>query len=259
MRPKPLTCSISALLLVAQLPAATIIFDDFGAPGSAIAQLNGRTPDTGPADWEAYSEGPNVGWKTEDGAAYLGSSSQNGMGGIVIGTDYFANNPGVYSLESTFEITGADGWYGIGFTEGLSTSGNRGLYQSSVSNEGTPWMFARGSGEVVFRHQGGSSGEVSDTGNDVSDITIRLELDTTVTSWTVAAYINDEQMDLGGTNMLYTYPSNPDDIGAVALSAASTVVGTVETFSLSTIPEPSTYALILGAAALGVLLLRRRR
>lgn len=251
----------SSILFMVNLPATTLIFDDFGpATPPSNANLNGWTPNIGPADWVAYSGGIDVGWKVYDGEALMGTSasSQNGMGGITLGANYFANNPDIYSLEANYTMTASSSadWYAIGFAQTFPTSGSRGFYESGT-NEGEPWLFIRQNGEVNVRSDGGTS-LYTQSGFDVSDIDVELQLDTTQANWTVGAFVNGAQIDLNGGSpgMLFTYGTNPTDIAGVGVGATGGVDGQLQTFSLNTIPEPGAYALILGLAILG---LRSRR
>ncbi|GHC07876.1 PEP-CTERM sorting domain-containing protein [Cerasicoccus arenae] len=252
-----------SLGMISSATATVIVFDDFGSAAGS-SDLPGRTPVVTPGNnWTGYTSGSNVGWKVIDGDAVFGTSSTvNGMAGIELGSDYFVNNPAIYSLKSTISMTpdgGSDLWYGIGYSNFISTGQNRGFYAVGEANEGKPWMFMRQNGELNVRVAGATT-VYSDTGYDVSNFEIELVLDTSVANWTVDAYINGAQLDLNGVSigMSYTYVNNPT-LAAIGLSAPDGVVGSVESITLQTIPEPHTYALILGAACLIGLIARRRR
>ena len=251
------------LNLLSSASANIVFFDDFGtAPGTT--ELQGRTPVTTPGnDWLAFNSNSTNGWKIQNGEAlFLPTGTVNAMAGIDLGANYFSSNPGVYSLKSTFSMT-ADSestlWYGLGYSEFISQGQNRGFYETSVSNEGKPWMFMRQNGELNVRVAGNSS-VYSQTGYDVSSFEMELVLDTTPTNWTVDAFYNGTQLDLNGASigMSYTYSTNPT-LAAVGLSAPDGVIGTVQSITLQTVPEPSTYALLLGLFSLGVMVTRRRR
>ena len=242
--------------VITSASADVIFFDDFGT-ASGTSDLQGRTPVTTPGnDWRARS-----GWVIQDGEALL-TGSDNAMAGIDLGADYFSTNSGIYSLKSTITMTpdgNSDLWYGIGYSNFISEGQNRGFYETSASNQGMPWMFMRQNGELDVRVAGGTS-VFSATGYDVSNFEIELVLDTTVTNWTVDAYFNGTQLDLNGVSIgnSYTYSTNPT-LSAVGLSAPDGVVGSVQSITLQTVPEPETYALILGAVSLLTLVGRRRR
>ncbi|GHC07883.1 PEP-CTERM sorting domain-containing protein [Cerasicoccus arenae] len=261
---------IAPLLALCLLPtfpdigASVIVFDDFGPSGTNSA-LSGRTPVTSPGnDWIGYSSGTSFGWQVSDGEAQYGSSSvQNGMAGILLSANYFADNPNVYSLKSTMSMTDIDAttWYGVGFSESIGTVPDRGFYIAGPT-EGRPWIFARNNGELNVR-AGGATGSTiySQTGKDFSSFEMELVLDTSVANWTVDAFFNGVQLDLNGGSigMTYTYSTNPSSLGAIGFSSSANAQGTIQSITLETIPEPQTYAIILGAVCLVGLIARRRR
>ncbi len=241
--------------------AEVIFFDDFGT-ASGTSDLQGRTPVTTPGnDWLAYNSNSSNRWRINDGEAQL-VGTQNAMAGILLDADYFSTNSGVYSLKSTMTMTSNNSstlWYGIGYSNFISQGQERGFYQTDQANQGMPWMFMRENGELDVRVAGATS-VFSATGYDVSNFEMELVLDTTVTNWTVDAYFNGTQLDLNGVSIgnSYTYSTNPT-LSSVGLSAVDGVVGSVQSITLQTVPEPETYALILGAASLLVMAGRRRR
>lgn len=253
-----------SLGLLSNASASIIFFDDFGTdPGTTT--LAGRTPVTTPGNnWRAYNSNSSNGWKVQNGEALLlPTSTVNAMAGIDLGADYFSSNAGIYSLKSTFSMTpdaGSSLWYGIGYSDFISEGQDRGFYQTTEINEGKPWMFMRQNGELNIRVAGATS-VYSTSGYDVSNFEMELVLDTSVTNWTVDAYINGTQIDLNGASIgySYTYSNNPT-LSAVGLSAPDGVVGTVQSITLlHTVPEPTTSALFLGFTSLLTLLRRRHR
>jgi len=262
MKLGPTLSIFACLALISAANATVLILDDFGVPSDPNQNLNGRTPVTGPANWVGYSGGIDQGWKVYSGVALMGTAanSQNGMAGITMGANYFANNPGIYSLSATFEMVdnGDTGWYAIGFAQSFPTAGSRGFYESGT-NEGEPWLFVREDGEVNVRPDGSTS--IYDVGGyDITDIDVELQLDTTQADWTVAAFVNGAQLDLdAGAGMVYTYSTNPTDIAAAGLGATGTADGVIPVFQLQSIPEPQTYALLTGLGVLALAVYRRRR
>ncbi|MDF3130255.1 PEP-CTERM sorting domain-containing protein [Kiritimatiellaeota bacterium B1221] len=246
-------CFTLSLLLLSfgHVSAEVLVSDSF--EGAGTSSLNGYTPDTG-ATWVAYSPGVDQGWKVSGGNAYMGSASiNNGMGGVELGANYFSNNPNVYTLEATLTISSTDtNWYGIGFSQ-TAVTGSSGYYAGG-GTEGRPWIFLRGNGEANVRAGGATGTNLSKvTGNSTTNATLKLVLDTSVANWTVDGYINGTQMDLNGgsAGMTFAYSSNPSNIGNVGMSASANVVGQVHDFTLSVIPEPSTFLLF----SLGLFLL----
>ncbi|MGE9291598.1 MAG: PEP-CTERM sorting domain-containing protein [Puniceicoccales bacterium] len=256
-----LCIAMSGGALSSSLIADVLIYDDFGLPSDPNSNLDGRTPVTGPNDWYGYSAGSDVGWKVYGGEALLGDLSKNGMAGISMGDDYFSTNPAVYSLSANLSMTPSTGesWYAIGFNEEFSTSSNTGFYNPDEV-EGQPWLFVRNNGEVQVRYDEDNY-MYSGSGFDVSDMNLELILDTSVAQWTVDAYIDGVQLDLNGAaaGSTYTYSTNPSSIGSVGLSGTAGVVGTIQDFTLQTVPEPQAFALLFGLGALCVVVTRRRR
>lgn len=263
MLPAKLTALIlGATALAASASATTIIYDDFGVLTDPSSNLPGRTPDIGPNNWVGYTDGAEQGWKVGEGVAYYGSaSSDNGMAGIDLGDGYFANNPAIYSLKANIQMPDAtSGWYAIGFSSNIATGNSNGYYQSGSDHEGEPWMFVRNTGQVNVRSTATSSVYSAFPSIDVDNFEIELVLDTSVTNWTVAAYVNGNQLDLdpGSSSMLFTYNSNRTDIRYVGLNATSGTAGQVSSFTLTSVPEPQTYAFFAGLGVLALAVYRRR-
>jgi len=76
-------------------------------------------------------------------------------------------------------------------------------------------------------------------------------LDTTLANWTTSIYQGGTQ--IGST---YTYTTNPTITRVGFVSEGSG--GQVNAFQLTAVPEPSTYAMVLGGL-LNLSLIRRRR
>lgn len=240
--------SILSLLITHTAIAAPIVSDSFNTDGA----LNNRIADSGQT-WSA-----NAGWTTSVGnAVYDGGG--NGMAGITLAPNYFANNPGIYQLEATVSIstTGTE-WIAIGFSQNIETPDGNGHFQSDEDG-GRPWLLLRGNGATFLRSDG-NTGDITPGGTfPTSNSTLKLIYDTSVPNWTFDAYINGTQLDLNGATAgnTFTYSTNPTAIRSVGLTGNNLVSGSVHDFSLSAIPEPS--SLLLLATALGALGLFKRR
>ena len=185
-----------------------------------------------------------------------------------LGATYFSENPDVYSLSFDVSLSGgapdsSDNWLGFGFVSAPNVSINM---SSPDERGGQPWMQLNQAGDVeVFLGRGGINSVFSGSGYP-SGQTYKLELvlDTTSPNWSVAAFVNDTQLDLNAGDpgsMVATYGTNPTGLTSIAISpyGDGTVTITGDNFALSNIPEPTTYALLLGVGALVGTCLRRRR
>lgn len=255
--------SIFAVVAWASLShAAPIISDTFGTTGDPEANLNGRTADSGQT-WSTYSQ-----WKTSNGNATF-NTTLNGMAGITLAEDYFLDNPAIYELKATINISGSvdsDDWIAIGFSEEVNTNESRGFYNTDPTNnlnsEGRPWMLLRENGAALVRSGPTSADDLVEPASgsfSSSNASLRFVYDTTLPNWTLDAFINGTQLDLNGasTGNSFSYGTNPTAIRSVGLTASAGVNGSVQDFSLTVIPEPS--SLWLMAAALGALGILKRR
>ncbi|WP_309386253.1 PEP-CTERM sorting domain-containing protein [Cerasicoccus frondis] len=149
-----------------------------------------------------------------------------------------------------------------------------------VTNSVSPFAtFAlRGNGDFDMWAGEGTSGNVdggnlSDYGYSVSTSTdrigqLRLVLDTTATNWTLSAYYtpssigaSEFQIDLNGASAGgdYTYSTNPAAFtGSGVMTSISTGDQVFANYTLTSIPEPSFYAMLVGVGVMAVVYLRRR-
>jgi hypothetical protein len=192
---------------------------------------------------------------TTGGGTWTGANilNQNGLTYPTIGTRgavslAFTPSSGfVYDLTATINVTAATAnWLGVGFLQDNSLYGF--LMPSSPK---TPMALQRNSG-------GANNGwELHPGGNVVlSSNNVLVRLDTTGAQWTTSFFQGGTQ--IGST---YTYTSgNPtiNHVGFVMEGAVTGVTGNVSAFQLTAIPEPSTYAMVLGGL-LNLSLIRRRR
>jgi hypothetical protein len=171
-------------------------------------------------------------------------------------------------------------------TSGVSTGYlNAGLLLYSMTptvNNATYALYlaggATGTKNVVLQIDTLNAGGTYDTTHassvtsDTTDVTLRLSYDGTTHLLTPsysldgATYINFSSYDLAGAYGGTTIPPNYNGFGLQLYGGAANGAGpvtsgtiTFDNLSVSSIPEPSTYAALAGLAALGLVVLRRRR
>jgi hypothetical protein len=140
----------------------------------------------------------------------------------------------VYELTANISDQYWGSWIGVGFLPDNS------LYGWSPNNP-VATRTATGWG---ISPQGGS-------GSALTSNTVTIQLDTTLANWTTSIYQGGTQ--IGST---YTYTTNPTITRVGFVSDGSG--GQVNAFQLTAVPEPSTYAMVLGGL-LNLSLIRRRR
>jgi hypothetical protein len=138
----------------------------------------------------------------------------------------------VYELTATIDRTSGS-WIGVGF---LQSNDLYGWYPNNPTA-------LRTTGWQIWPQASNASALTS------NNVTIRL--DTTLANWTTSMYQGGAQ--IGST---YTYTTNPTITRVGFVSEGSE--GQVSAFQLTAIPEPSTYAMVLGGL-LNLSLIRRRR
>ena len=140
----------------------------------------------------------------------------------------------VYELTANISDQYWGSWIGVGFLPDNS------LYGWSPNN---PVALRTATGWGISP-QGGS-------GSTLISNTVTIQLDTTLANWTTSIYQGGTQ--IGST---YTYTTNPTIPRGGFVSEGSG--GQVNAFQLTAVPEPSTYAMVLGGL-LNLSLIRRRR
>ena len=249
---------VSASALITSAHAATLFSADFS--GGAV-DLNATTPDTGSVNWVATPTN------------YLADGTIGGTGAGTATLAFTPTNGLVYTLNASFSgITGDGNWIPFGFANGQGTSSspsgtneNRFLEHQTV---GVAWMFARGDnstnpnraflGDDAANNGLSNGADWSGGPTNGGEIDMRIVLDTTGGSgpWT-ATWFAKRDTDLGYTEVRATETLISKNITSVGFGKSNTAVsGTIESFSLTSIPEPST-ALLGGLGMLA--LLRRRR
>ncbi len=229
--------------------ADTIYRHDFS--GDSATNLNGLAPDvnnytgTGADTWLADTNALRD-WRA-DGSIDNGGETADYNGFAFL--PFKAEAGKVYTLSIDMNVTGA-AWFALGFMSDNITTGG-GFYDRSTG-DGAPWMLLKGDGAAGKSFAGPSlEGEgvfASRDGNTAS-----ITLDTTGDDW-VATFVN------GSVTNTHTYTgvNISDDINYVGFGRHTEALGSVDNFSLTVIPEPSTIGMLLGVAAMGRLFLRRR-
>lgn len=258
---------LSGLLAMSSSAPAALVFDDFSTTGA----LNGTMPDStvGGSTWTALTgaNGP-----TSNGTVLSVPTGSTQTDVLDLGIGYFNSNPAVYtlSMDVTMPSGSATNWLGLGFVVNPQTAGTlsstgtaAGLNSNGGTNGGSPWMLYRQNGQVnVYRGAGTNSQLLSSaTGAFPSGSTynLKLVLNTSVSNWTLDAFMNSTQLDLNGgvAGNTATFATNPVDIRYIGFSQSGGSIGSITVDNFSLVPEPSTGILL--ALSGSVLLWFRRR
>jgi hypothetical protein len=237
---------LSALTLGAALAytpvasAAVIYQDNFNRTGD----LSGSTPTitTGGNTWSSAN------WSTD------GSAAKPDAAGYMAILPFNPVQGNIYTLSASMNPTvpaDSPSWFALGFTNRNATDNWFAGAQNSAS------IFARVSNNAYpdFYAQGPGTGGIGNLGNYTDGVAhvYSITLDTTAgnsANWT-ASYSVDGTQVIAPTALGYNPTINYVGFGADASA------GTIDNFSLTVVPEPSTYALVVGGIA--TLLLSRRR
>jgi hypothetical protein len=214
---------ITTALLGSKASAAVIYSQDFST--GTGSPLLGTTPTVGGGTWSGVNLFNTAGWTTGNGGAI--ALAFNPVSGYV------------YDLTATIGIANDNGsWIGAGFLG--SISGAYGFF-------GPPQTSA------AIRN-GGSWTTFPGGGNGITSTDLVISLDTTGSQWISTFYQGGFQM-----GSAYTYTAGNPTINYVGFVSEGTAVGNVSAFQLTAtaVPEPSTYALVIGGIAT-LLLIRRR-
>ena len=224
--------------------------------GEADDYLNGTTPGTTTG---------NAAWEGIDIFKADGSFSEGTMGSITLA---FAPEAGrIYTLDGRLENTVSDSWLGFGFTDGQSDARS---YDRRFLGDSAPvgrvWMLVRGddnTGAARTFLGSGSDGETDSLDADPSltdlsgETDLRIVLDTRPETWTATWYAK-EAAAANYTQVRETTDILDNQITSVGFSISGDASGPLHHFSLTSIPEPSSWLLLLSALACGLLVRRRR-
>jgi hypothetical protein len=234
MKPSQFVQSTLAALAVAVISAASasasILYSyDFTGSGDMNGQtLNGQT-------WYGSNISANGTYSlANDGQGYqaFGWQLQSGL---------------IYDFKVDINQTSGN-WAGIGISTTFGLFNTVGAANTAASYITTGETWGAGS------YQGGLA---SGSG------TYRISVDTTGANWTTSFFLNDVQ---SGATRVWTgeAPFGPSGgtsgyalLGLVGYGNGVATAGTFSNLELSVVPEPSTYAMVLGGIAT-LLLIRRR-
>ena len=231
---------------------ATIYADDFAGPAHTV--LNGTTPTV---DNGGFGGTAGATWAATSNLTYNGNEQLNYTATGGAGTGFLPFTPQlglVYTLTcEVFNTSDAD-LTSLGFvTHPTPTTANN--WYDSADRGGVDnaidWVYVNNGSSQA---QGGPGASQAVLGNIGGNGIYTITLDTTTPLW------NYSLTGPGGT-LSATFTSNPV-IGGVGFgnmfSTDGAVDGVYDTFSLTVVPEPSTWALLgIGAGALAVGVRRR--
>lgn len=238
----------AALIGFTAIPAhaATVYSHTFTGGSATDDSLNTTTTTLGggtwvSSDWRANGTTPTSGGFSDDGA-YLSFTPTIGL---------------IYTLSMTAtQPTGGDntGWLGLGFTQGNTASDTS--FASATINA-APWLLWRpsnavsgGASQVVTR-LGPATTTPTNEGAFTGTQTLTIVLNTQALQWTAEWFV-------GATSVRgpEAFATNPTTITHVGFARENGQGSTITSFSLTSVPEPS--SALLGSLGLLALLRRRR-
>lgn len=232
---------------VATSQVTTLYSDDFS--GLLSVELGGTTPDTtiGTNTW-FNANGDNSSSFQADGSVVAGSAAS----GIWLPVDINAGN--IYTLSADVDLTSTGStWISLGYAQFASDAafGGSGGYGTVIVNPGSVRPFA-GLGTA------GGGGFYTAAGFAPQQLSIVLDAsDANSANWTMEFFENGVSLE-GPVTTTGDF-GNINNIGFTTVNGTAT--GTIDNFSftVTAVPEPSTYALLAGVLTLGLVILRRRR
>lgn len=255
------THSVSAVVLTAAAFAAgiltagaqSIIYQhDFTGTGS----LNGTAVDVGGQSWVAGGD-----WYDDGTAATTEASGPTGQAAWL---PFTPMDGYIYTATATI-LNDQPNWIGFGFLPASPAGGDWTVTDFSVRHSNAPgygWLLTRnssGNDQEGFLGGGTSGGQPwnGDNADPTNPVTFSVVLNTIAANWSVEWFINGNSMSTAS----YATTGNPG-IGGIGFShdrnSAANGGGTISSFLLTQVPEPSTLALA-GLGVAGLLISRRRR
>lgn len=249
-----LAVSLAAACALTSAQAATLYFDNFDGDGAT--NVAGTTPDTtmtvagSPATWVANG---NTTFKANGDATGLTT------GGIYL--PFVPTAGSIYTLSADItNITNpapganANDWIALGFTKG---AGNTTFNFNGALGLGDALIrLTRGNNQGQY-FAGVQTGNQTNFTTPTGTLAVAITLDASDANsalWTQSLSINGSVVALNSNQP--TAGNSFADITHVGLGSINTAVGTVDNFSLTSVPEPSV-ALLGGIGVIG--LLRRHR
>lgn len=262
-----LTGAIVALgYSIGEAQMSLVYSNDFTA-GSGSAVLDGTAPTvaTGLAGGSSSSLWNNV---NQDTAGFLDNGTMGDLSACSVLLDFTPQAGYLYTMTGVVTIpSDMNGTYaGMGFTiqNPQPDTGGLDARMSSQYVGGANWFIIRSEdtqGRAAYEADNWFAGIGSQNQISAPNIvttggtyTLTLTLDTRGTQWMADAYVDGTPFS-GGP---YTYTSNPAIVAAGIASSGNNANVTWQNWSLTAVPEPSTFALA-GLGGIGVLLLARRK
>ncbi len=254
MKIKTILLTSIALFTAGALQAQTILYSD-NFDGGAVT-LNGAAPDISVT---SATHGTGGNWSASTGILQNGTlpTSSTNTGSLA-----FKPVDGyLYTLTMTTNFADGNGFVGVGFAGGNNSSDALG---ANTSSGGILWSLTRPlrtSDSILQEAHADSTGGVgalTPTGSStVNPSTISVVLDTRdgTGGWDVSYLVGSSEF----TSQTNLAPAFESSINAVKFSNANNtgLSNTMQSFQLTVIPEPSTFAMLgLGMACL--FFLRRR-
>lgn len=232
--------SFAGSLLAIKANASVIIYDDFENSGGTSYSLNSTLADVNYGT--TWTSSANLSGGTINVAVnptgYLTPTQTDEIAFI----DGLTLNPNtIYSLSMDVNVvSGGANWFGFGFRTGSFSN----LVSGTVGS-----MLQRGNGDLRSFNTNSGSPQTTAQPSGPSNLEIQLATGATLGSSNLSWYFNGTQV---GTNQAV----NASSIDGVFLHTFQDAGGSIDNYTLETIPEPSSAALLgLG----GLLLFRRKR
>ena len=245
--------------------AQVLLISDSFDRGDGTTPLNGSSPDVGTGTWV----------EADDGAPFnTSSASYNGTNGYVFGGSdgsthsiaelaFTPTNGNIYTLSAVLTISNpnSNNWMSLGFDNGSALSSDHEYGLGAFYATG-PWLQLSGVASGNLSANGGAAGSgapTSTTTSGYADETLTITLNTTNASdWTAsfsaAGGTSFATFDLGSSES-----ANISDILIGSQSQPGYFQNVTLTEQAETVPEPSTWAMMLGGGALLVGIQRMRR
>ena len=215
--------ALGSLLLIGgtNKASAAVLYSQTFTGGAST--LVGTTPTTGGGTWV--------------GANIINLDGNSTGVGDAVSLAFTPTSGFVYDLTATIDVTNANGsWLGVAFLQDNNAYGFFGTQITPTALRTDRWQLWP------------QAANYNQTSNDVL-----IRLDTTGAQWTATYFQGGAQ--IGDT---YTYTGGNPTINYVGIVTEGAAVGSVSAFQLTAVPEPSTYAMVLGGL-LNLSLIRRRR
>lgn len=200
----PWLCVLTVLLAPPTRGDILLVQEDFTRTDGSVLNATAVVPGPGPGNWVG-----STGFTAQGNVL---RSEMTGTFGHMIsldfGTDYFLNNPGIYTVtadvffDSSLSASTANWQLGFGNSDngGVSPGSNRNLVSTTTGGE--PAIFLRGNGRVEAKRVIDSTVYQSALGAYAAGNlhTLKLVLNTSNPVWSSEAYVNGVALDMNGAD-----------------------------------------------------------